>query len=114
MVISKMSAKCKFFNVSVDEFEKKLNFQGLEYGYRADSDNLEFVLIKNFIAIPYSFFNLIYKEEFKEEINSSNFDIDGLNYIIEKRSELHKLVLSYDNLEYVLDRYEKIDIKLLD
>jgi hypothetical protein len=77
-----MSARCLCFKISVDEFDPESFFKGIEYGCRVDPDKIGFLVIKNFLAIPFSYFNLIYREEFKDNIDSNNFDVDGLNYLI--------------------------------
>lgn len=73
-------------------------------------NNCEYLLIKNFIALPQSYFSMIYKENLRlDQIDNTNFDIDGLNYIIKSECELHELVRSYEDLEFVLNKYEEID-----
>lgn len=76
---------------------------------------MDYVVIRNYMAIPCSYFNLIYLDEYKNgSYNEKNFDIDGLCYIINQQSELHSLVINSESLEYVLNKYEELDGRLLE
>jgi hypothetical protein len=46
---------------------------------------MDYIVIRNFIAIPCSYFNLIFIDQNKKaSYNDKNFDIDGLCYIIKQ------------------------------
>lgn len=58
-------------------------FKGLTFGHRVDTEFMDYIVIRNFIAIPCSFFSLIFMEQNKNgNYHDRNFDIDGLCYII--------------------------------
>lgn len=76
---------------------------------------MDYIVIRNFLAIPCSYFNLIYLDVNKNSnITDKNFDIDGNVFMINQQCELHQLVENYESLEYVLDKYEEKDLRLLD
>ena len=51
---------------------------------------MEYVLLKNYIILPYCYFNLVYRHSLKKAvIKKNNFDIDGFNYIINGSCEIH-------------------------
>lgn len=44
---------------------------------------MDYIVIRNYIAIPCSYFNLIYLDATKSvNINDKNFDLDGMVYMI--------------------------------
>ena len=76
---------------------------------------MEFILLKNYLNLPYCYFNLVYKKEHGgETINRYNFDIDGLNYIIDQSCELHDYAASYKSLDFIMRQYEKQSYNALD
>lgn len=115
ITIVKDGGRCMSFHISISEFDKRKLFKGIGNGHRIDGKNMDYIVIKNFFALPVSYFNLIYKNSLRLDlINDSNFDVDGLNYIYKGVCELHELVLSYEDLEFVLNKYEILDSRLLE
>lgn len=105
LTIIQNGGRCLAFKVSIDEFEDRFLFKGIEYGVRM-GENCEYMVIKNFLSLPQSYFNLVYKEYLRIDlIDDTNFDLDGLNYIIKSKCELHELAIFYEDLEFVLTKY---------
>lgn len=83
VTLVRMGGSTFAYKMSVDEFDPQYLFNGIEYGHRVDSNCMDYIIIRNYIAIPCSYFNLIYLETTKNaDYNNKNFDLDGMVYMI--------------------------------
>jgi len=67
---------------------------------------MEYLLIRNHLSIPYSYFSLLVRQQNRSQtLTAHNFDLQAYVYRIKGMTTLHDLVLNYNSLEFCLKKY---------
>lgn len=104
------------FKVS-DFYEPELNFGN---GYRVDDEMHNFILMRNYINLSFSYMTFIIKMNYDNGgyINDDfQFDVEGYDYILKMNSVFTEgtlVVTDYDKLLFILQQYEKLNPILLE
>ncbi|CDW78432.1 wd-40 repeat protein [Stylonychia lemnae] len=103
------------YKTGMDNYQIQYLFgQKIDKGSRFCSKNQHF-LIRNKFFIPYSFFSLVQMESQKEKgltLNNDIYDPEAI-YYYEGQSVLHEYANNYKPLEFILNKYQQTNQKLL-
>ena len=93
---------------------------GFDTGYRVDSKNHNFLLMRNFINLSFNYMTFVIKENFDEGgyiAKEFLFDPEGYDYIMRKNTVFTEGTLvtqDYEKLNFILKSYEALDPVLLE
>ena len=89
-----------------------------QYGHRVEVQSHNFVIFRNFINLSFSYMTFVIKEKFERSTSQNSiFDLEGLNFIIERNTVFTSGNLAqqqYEKLQFILKNYLLKDIKLLE
>ena len=89
-----------FSNTDVQNHDLE-HFYGLTRGYKFDGVHMNWMLMNNYIALPFSYMNFVIQEShFKKEgqLEYNVFDIDAYNYLFNGSSSLINMLSLKKNL----------------
>ena len=89
-------------------------------GYRVDDEMHNFILMRNFINLSFSYMTFVIKDNFDQGGYISNdflFDSEGYDFVLGKNTlftEGNLVIQDYDKLNFILKNYQKQDPVMLE
>ena len=89
-------------------------------GYRVDDEMHNFILMRNFINLSFSYMTFVIKDNFDQGGYVSNdflFDCEGYDFVLGKNTlftEGNLVIQDYDKLNFILKNYQKQDPVMLE
>eukprot|EP00347_Sterkiella_histriomuscorum_P007705 403347881 len=115
ITIGSMNLKTLSYNIDISEFDKQYLYFGLDKGCRVNSQTMDFILIRNYIGLGQSYLQLIAREDLQFSYYSEeNMNVEMSLSIQNKQTELHQNANEYQNINYLLSKYEQTDPRLLE
>jgi len=94
---------------------------GAHRGYRFDNEGHEWIYLRDYISLSYSYMTFVIKNKIQEESDTYLqddylFDLEQYNYIINRKTALTdgKVTADHDKLQYILKKFEETDPVLLE
>ena len=93
---------------------------GFGNGYRVDSEMHNFILMRNYINLSFSYMTFVIKENYDKGGYISEdflFDPEGYDYVLQRNTVFTEGTLvtqDYDKLNFILKSYEALDPVLLE
>jgi len=112
----------EFLNKDKDKKNAKNLRFGFHKGHRFDSENYEWIYLRDYVLIPYSYMTFVIKAKIYGQNehyiqDDYRFDIEQYNYLYEGKTcftDDIATVIDHDRLSYILSNFEENDMVLLE
>ena len=108
------------YNFKVSDFDVENATFRFQYGHRVENDTENWIILRNFINLSFSYMTFIIKENFEKnghQLNDFVFDIEGNDFLFNKNTiftEGNLVKAQYDKCQFIFKNYLAEDPNLLD